>query len=502
MAKASEFATGHHDRVTVLHTNFDASRILTGSIDHRIKVWNRDPKTGERTLLDTFTAHDSDIRDAKFLHPTLGSYIASIGNDLKCHVWMEEPSQAPNNGHRFRRIATIPSTPRVPFVSMDLKTVDNVYTYLALIDRQGLLSVYEPSSPDDLKDWILVDQFNVCGAHPPSRGDETSFKVRFDQNATPLAYINSVSDDRSQLSLVVSALNDVKVYRSVIPTNFGGGDGSSHRLMFYEAAKLPRHPALVRDVAWAPFSVRGTDRVATACKDGSVRIFELAVLEGPSTGLSNGAGGGVGSTSSAAPGIAASNASTFSTQTASTRSYASQQRQQPQSSLTSAIAGRTAAHSSYTHSPSQSQSQSSPASSTTNTNTTTNTTSGTNPSTSASMSGNPHSHPGADTANTEPHITSSHASPIARTGYTFPFITSIASTTTLAHAHPDAWSLSFDAQGQVLLTNGADGVTKIWRKSVLGGQWLVFAGQEVLDGDGDEGSSEESEKDGLEIAEG
>lgn len=63
MAKAAEFATGHHDRVTVLHTNFDASRILTGSIDHRIKVWNRNPKTGERTLLDTFTAHDSDIRD-------------------------------------------------------------------------------------------------------------------------------------------------------------------------------------------------------------------------------------------------------------------------------------------------------------------------------------------------------------------------------------------------------------------------------------------------------
>lgn len=63
MAKAAEFTTGHYDRVTVLHTNFNASRILTGSIDHRIKVWNRDPKTGERTLLDTFTAHDSDIRD-------------------------------------------------------------------------------------------------------------------------------------------------------------------------------------------------------------------------------------------------------------------------------------------------------------------------------------------------------------------------------------------------------------------------------------------------------
>jgi hypothetical protein len=45
----------------------------------------------------------------------------------------------------------------------------------------------------------------------------------------------------------------------------------------------------------------------------------------------------------------------------------------------------------------------------------------------------------------------------------------------------------------VLLTNGADGVTKIWRKSVLGGQWLVFAGQEVLDAD--DGASDDSEDD-------
>jgi len=415
---------------------------------------------------------------------------------------MEEPSQAPNNGHRFRRIATIPSTPRVPFVSMDLKTIDNVYTYLALIDRQGLLSVYEPSNPDDLKDWTLVDQFNVCGAHPPSRGDETSFKVRFDQNATPLAYINSVSDDRSQLSLVVSALHDVKVYRSAVPSNFGAGaipnDGSSHRLMFYEAIKLPRHLALVRDVAWAPFSVRGTDRIATACKDGSVRIFELAVSEAPASGLGA-------STSGAATVITPSNASTFSTQTPSTRSYASHQRQQPQSSLTSAIVGRSSAYSSHTHSPSQSQSQSqsSPASSTANTNTPTNTSttgSTTNPpaSTSTSTPSNPNNpHPSADNTSNPilPLATPSHASPIARTGYTFPFVTAIASTSTLAHAHPDAWSLSFDAQGQVLLTNGADGVTKIWRKSVLGGQWLVFAGQEVLDGDVDDESSGSGEED-------
>jgi WD40 repeat protein len=67
MGKGEEFETGHQDRVTVIHTNFNGTRILTASIDHRIKVWHRDSKTGERTLIDTFTAHDADIRDVRSL---------------------------------------------------------------------------------------------------------------------------------------------------------------------------------------------------------------------------------------------------------------------------------------------------------------------------------------------------------------------------------------------------------------------------------------------------
>ncbi|KAK6369853.1 hypothetical protein LTS17_009303 [Exophiala oligosperma] len=439
MGRSTEFVTGHHDRVTVLHTNFNGTRILTASIDHRIKVWQRDPKTGERTLIDTFTAHDADIRDAKFLHPTLGSHIASIGNDLKFHLWTEDVSQAPNSGRRFRRTSTIPSTPRVPFVSMDLKTVDNIYTTLALIDRQGLLSIYEPTSPDDLKDWTLVDTFNVCGSSPPTRGDETSFKVRFDPNPTPLAYMNSLSDDRGQLSLVVSVLNEFKIYRSVVPggdssstsSGVGANDGASHRVMFFEAARSRRHPALIRDVAWAPFSVRGTDRVVTACKDGTVRVFELAVTEAPERG-STAAATNTTVTDVAAPGSAVQNASTRRQQP-----QQQQQQQQPQqhyqSSLTTGLIGRN------------------------------------------SGAGNP----------SAASASASTASRAARTGHAFPFQTNVQSSTALDDAHTDAWSVSFDGQGQVLMSSGSDGVTKFWRKSVQDGRWLLFAGQEVLDTDAD-----------------
>ena len=63
MAMVDEFEPGHQDRVTVLHINFDGTRILTASADHRVKVWERNAETGQRTLTETWTAHDADIRD-------------------------------------------------------------------------------------------------------------------------------------------------------------------------------------------------------------------------------------------------------------------------------------------------------------------------------------------------------------------------------------------------------------------------------------------------------
>ena len=59
-----DFEPGHADQVTVLNVNSDGSRVLTGSIDHRIKIWTREQSTGGRTLIETISAHGADIRDA------------------------------------------------------------------------------------------------------------------------------------------------------------------------------------------------------------------------------------------------------------------------------------------------------------------------------------------------------------------------------------------------------------------------------------------------------
>ena len=400
MADTVDFESGHQDRVTVLHVNFDGTRILTASADHRVKVWDRDPDIGTRTLVDTWTAHDADIRDAKWLHPTTGSHMVTIGNDLCCKIWTEDSSQPPNSGRRFRKITQIDSTTRVPFVSLDLKNIDLVYTYLALIDRQGLISVYEPTNPDEFKEWMLTDQWHACQP-PPGRDQETSFRVRFDPNPISLPWISGVSAEKSMLGVVATAMNEVKMYRAVSQNTAVNGD-SSRPMTFIEAAALPAHPALVRDVQWAPFNVRGSDLIATACRDGGVRIFEINVtkLEDDKARLPN------------------------SARSNSTAKAVSQNQRPPQqSSLTNAITGR-----------------------------------------------------GGNLG--EPQLVSG-ASNLARQRPQLrpPFKQTVKQMAELDHVHKDAWTVAWDSHGQILLSTGSEGLSKMWKNSTLKGEWLLFADQ-------------------------
>ena len=325
--------------------------------------------------------------------PSTGQNLVTIGNDLCMRIWTEDPAFAPNSGRRFRKVSEIQSHSRVAFVSLDVKNVGDIFNYIAVIDRQGLLTVYSPSMPDDFREWHPIDQFHVHGP-VPGRGDETSFRVRFDKNISPLPYITDLIDDRDMLSLVVTSLRDVVIYSTVPNVDRESGASSPK---FYEVFRLPVHPTLVRDVQWCPFNVRGVDWIATACKDGSLRIFELTTVR-------NETGHAVASI-------------TYKSSWAS--------RQQPQSSLTTAIVGRTS--------------------------TATETTPDSQPSKAV----------------------------VDRALRDFSYAYEIKHMTVLESAHDDAWALDWDPSGQCLLSSGSDGVIKTWRKSIVHGDWLLFADQTV-----------------------
>ena len=146
------------------------------------------------------------------------------------------------------------------------------YTYLALLKRNAELIVYENEEPENLESWAEMDTVVVCDK--PSRGEETSFKVSFDPNLEPCYNAIRQGVQGDSLGLIVACMNRASIWRTK-EISHTVSLGSSTTKEFYLAAELKGHRGLVRDVAWAPGNIRGFDVVATACKDGFVRVFEV-----------------------------------------------------------------------------------------------------------------------------------------------------------------------------------------------------------------------------------
>jgi nucleoporin SEH1 len=135
-----------------------------------------------------------------------------------------------------------------------------------------MLTVYENEEPESMTSWAQIDQFMVC--EKPAPGEEVSFKVVFDPNLEPSYNAVREGVPRDSLGIIVAAMNTARLWRTkMISHDVSLGPGSSKE--FYIAADLMGHRGLVRDVAWAPGSIRGFDICATVCKDGLLRVFEI-----------------------------------------------------------------------------------------------------------------------------------------------------------------------------------------------------------------------------------
>lgn len=198
--------------------------------------------------------------------------------------------------------------PRSVFRSFAMKHDEETrHTYLALLAADGHLMVYENEQVENLSDYNNLDDWNVfgssssgagsgasqAGGHPgtagatpgppgagysstgrPARGEETSFRVRFDPNPEVCYTALRAGVPTDALGLVVAAMDTVKIYRTRDTLTSQMGIATSAK-EFYLAAELPGHKGIVRDVAWAPGNIRGYDVIATACQDGFVRVFKI-----------------------------------------------------------------------------------------------------------------------------------------------------------------------------------------------------------------------------------
>lgn len=223
----------------------------------------------------------ADRIQAKWNGPFMGEVVGSIGEDGRCKLWQEDATEVPLSGNRFKLIANLVSTGHAPFMSLDFKNIMQE-TWLALITRDGRLTVYEPSDQSSLNEWTILAERSVSEDNPPDRQDEVGFKVVFHKEKLPCWTAIMAGLDRKSLSLAVAAMKDVLIFRT------------DKAKRFFQVAKLEGSRQIIRDLAWANGSMRGYDILATASKDGAIRIYELST---PSSGKSAPTGSSAGTAS-------------------------------------------------------------------------------------------------------------------------------------------------------------------------------------------------------------
>lgn len=267
---------GHKDLVQAVAFNTYGDRCATGSVDGKVRVFNRH-KDGSWRLCDTWGAHGGEVLELQWLPSTVyPNLIASLGVEGTFRLWAEDPSAAPGrrfcNGSRGRPAFEMRS-PKFPFRSFSVKHAEDArQTFLALLATDGRLAIYENDQPENLTEMAIVDEFAVCPR--PARGEEVSFRVRFDPNPEPCYAALRAGVDPESMGLVVAGMDTVRVYRSRDKADVNIGVATTSR-EFYLAAEISGHRGLVRDVAWAPGNIRGYDIIATACQDGYARVFRI-----------------------------------------------------------------------------------------------------------------------------------------------------------------------------------------------------------------------------------
>ncbi|KAM3510066.1 hypothetical protein MY11210_006072 [Beauveria gryllotalpidicola] len=285
---------GHKDLVQAITFNTYGDRCATGSVDGKIRVFNRH-KDGTWRICDTWTAHGGEVLELQWLPATVyPNVLASLGTEGWFRLWAEDPSATP--GRRFCAGRTSSGRPifdtrssssrgggsssssssssNSTYRSFSMAHNDETkHTHLALLTTEGRLTVWETEQPEALNEYTSMDEFLVIPQRP-QRGQETAFKVVFDPNPEPCYAALRAGVPTDALGLAVAAMDVVRIYRSrdVVAASYGL---DTPKKEFYLAAEVAGHRGLVRDIAWAPGNIRGYDMIATACQDGYARVFRI-----------------------------------------------------------------------------------------------------------------------------------------------------------------------------------------------------------------------------------
>lgn len=245
---------GHQDLITDCAYDFYGARLATSSIDHTIKVFDRQ-NDGEWIQNDSWRAHDGAVVKLSWARPQFFQLLASASHDCTVKIWEECVDEAPGSGRRWRPCHTMTDF-KGPVYDVDFSP-NSSSLKLAAIAADGVLRIYEALDPNNLHSWTQVTEVPLLN-HPVARQLQSSFSLSWAPSGKGTAFVVSVLEDAVIFRLDETGKNYVR------------------------AGELAQHRGLIRDIKWSPSIGRSYSYVATACKDGYVRIFCVEENKAPS----------------------------------------------------------------------------------------------------------------------------------------------------------------------------------------------------------------------------
>lgn len=238
---------GHQDQMLAVAYDFYGRRMATCSADHTIKVFD---KVGETWHLnDSWRAHDAPIVKVSWAGPKHTPLIASGSHDCTVKLWEEFPEEPFLSGRRWRSKHTINDF-KGPVYDVEFCSASTILK-LAAIAGDGVLRIYETIDSSNIGYWTAMVEQPLLN-RTVSRQLQSSFALSWSPTPSFREWI------------AVSVLDDALVFEC---------DKASGK--YIRVAELPGHRGLIRDISWAPSFGRSHGLIATACKDGNVRIFSI-----------------------------------------------------------------------------------------------------------------------------------------------------------------------------------------------------------------------------------
>ncbi|KIY70966.1 WD40 repeat-like protein [Cylindrobasidium torrendii FP15055 ss-10] len=293
MIQTSVIDHAHNDLVTDAVYNFYGTRLATGSVDQKIKVWQLDEANGGWTLEDEWKAHDAGLSKLSWAHPEFGTILASASFDRTVKVWEQLLSTSNTSAERWVEKAVLHEA-RGTVRGVEFGP-HHFGLKLASISTDNHLRVYECLEPTT---WQLAEEIDVQGMH------STQQQSRAYTQAVATPTQTGSSSEGPSAPLVTQALLQ-QLPRTTGNREADGGWALSWckdhfwgeliacstgvtpevRIIQLSASKRPETiltlspgpdaEGAVTSVAWAPSCGRSYHLVATGSRDGRVRVWRL-----------------------------------------------------------------------------------------------------------------------------------------------------------------------------------------------------------------------------------